>query len=138
MQGGLVVCPDRNPASGGPSSEKQAFFSLLGGLGLRPLPGKSLVSWDHVRGEALCQVRRGHHYPPLGSDLCTGAQGWVLVDSEPGRRTILEGQAEERRQSASKVKNRVKDLAGRGLRISRENRVETFRSLKTKHLCSWW
>lgn len=138
MQGRPVVCPDRNPASGGPASEKQAFFSLLGGLGLWPLPGKSLVSWDHVRGEARCQFRRGRDCPPLGSSLCTRAQGWVPVDSEPGRRTILEGQTEERRQSASKVKNRVKDLAGRGLRISRENRVETFGSLKTKYLCSWW
>lgn len=95
-----------------PITERQALCSLLCGLDLGLPQGKSLVRWDPVRGEACCP--RGLRHPPQGQRPQSQRPGSVPVDSEPDKRSVLEGQAEERRPSASKVKNRAKDLAGRG------------------------
>lgn len=70
-----------------------------------------------MRGGGLLLFRRGLCHCPLGSSLKARAR-MVPGDSEPGRKKVLEGQAAERRWSASKVKRRVEDLAERGPGLS--------------------
>lgn len=57
-----MVSMDQNPTGSttqGPASERQAFCSLLCGLGLWLPHGKSLVSGGPVKGEACCQSGGG-------------------------------------------------------------------------------